>query len=277
MKELFTPSHLPPRPSHPVPPSPINRPTIIPSQLIPPPTFPHRACRPRLRIITTSPPPIRPILRKPLPIHLHDVGLVNYPGLVKSAPLYYPSHDIQPCTNNITFAESQEEYGLLVQVHSPDYTVQVDSTPHLAIENKAPRRKRRFSDKFRHIFSHFPHRHHLQPTDHTLIHDSSKTNPILPSHTPPKRPARSPGTASFLIHRHLPTLPSSPTSTSPIIVNNLAPPELEISHFSNPTTCSSGRSVSDTGVSVISRGSARVKGRRVLDRWEGGNGGVCLI
>jgi hypothetical protein len=245
------------------------------------PSFPPRASRPKLRIVTTAPEAIR----RSIFIYPPDPTQHVYRPLVKTAPLYRPSTVATAAylkNDNMSGAAREcgpDIGGLVVQVES-----HVSTDP--PISPRLPKasgisHKQRLSDKFRSMISHIVRR---EP--------AAIQNPLDGGRTPaeegsiqrhlftPVRLARSPGTASFMIHRHLPSLPVSPCLTISS-TDHIAALRMQISHFSNPTTVtttssSAGRSVSNSLVEVVSpslspksKTSMLVRGRRASDKWNG--------
>jgi len=262
------------------------------------PSFPPRASRPKLRIITTSPVPYRPAIRRPIPIYppnhkqMKDADF----GFAKSAPLFLPAQSIEQSQwKGLESMQMSEDHGgLVVHVYSspaqPSDTEIIDTETGDQVTSKRPNdkgHKRRLSDKFKSIFSHITRHNPPTAPDHHPLQMSE--NQARREHLIPTRPPRSPGTASFLVHRHIPSLPASPSlKGSTYSRQTLAPPGYEFSHFSNPTTTSSSatRSLSDsyvtgtgTGMSHSPSGSVQsgksmvVRGGRVLDKWNGGRWG----
>ena len=124
--------------------------------------------------------------------------------------------------------------------------------------------RRKLSNKFKSLFSAL----HLKKGDRIPFVQPEMLSSLATNDSAevlaPIRPHRSPGTASFLISRHLaphPTLPTSAHSSSTAFSISSRPTfadkrrlwfdsRLEISHFSNPTTLSSATpSVSERSVS----------------------------
>lgn len=243
--------------------------------------------RPPLRIITNAPVGIK----RPQPI--------RNAGVMKSAPLYLPPnvqlHD--PAPKVVDWLNDPEE----VDDHEDEFgdkpgrlVVRVDP-PAKAPQSQPFKQghKRRLSDKFKNLFSAL----HLKKDDRipilrpeNLVFQPQTAN-LNPSEDEnevrrwiPTRPHRSPGTASFLVTRHLAPNPEMPESAHPSCSSSsttlstasrptwaesqrlyLAPPTYDVSHFSNPTTLSSatttGRSVSS---SVVERSPGEISSRMGL-------------
>lgn len=249
-----------PRPSHPTPSKALRH-----HHLLPHPAAEKSLQRPHLRIIT-HPTTVPVGIRKPVPI--------RHPALVKSAPLYVPM--IPPTYPSFSYpCDWQSDHypppAVVLHVSTPSH-------PHKchAVGNKNDARghKRRLSDKFRNLFSAlhlkketrialtqpFPPKVYSEPR--TVGNHATQVVTVT-SPLPPARPYRSPGTASFLVTRHLPRsdTPDSDRSASTAVSHasrivfdrkqrlHLVPPGMDISHFSDPSTLESasdetGRSVS---------------------------------
>lgn len=270
-----------PRPSHPAPTTALSPPlmkALSPSHLQ----------RPKLRIITDS-SQIPPGVRRPVPI--------RHPALVKTAPLLArPVAETFPSTAKVKAWQAQLREDIL-DVSLPFTTfsdhIVSPSPPHPPPPAKArpfvPQKKghtRRLSDKFKNLFSVL----HMKKDDRIPI-ILQNDEPIAPGQLDenngrraiPTRPHRSPGTASFLVTRHLapdPSLPNSAgtSSTAFSIASKphfaektrlyLAPYGMEQSHFSDPTTLesateTSGRSIS-SGV-VLEKSPGALYDRMGLD------------
>jgi len=129
-------------------------------------------------------------------------------------------------------------------------------------------RKRRLSDRFRNLFSGMimrmkspPSRQADFPSDlkYNIPSDEGGATPVeaCSASSPPPRPYRSPGTASFLVTRQY--VPLSGASASQSITSStgtgvqreragevyLAPPWVDISHFSSPSTLQSTLNASE--------------------------------
>lgn len=249
-----------PRPSHPTPTTALSPPIPLPIHAT------WQPQRPKLRIIT-DPEQIPAGVRRPVPI--------RHPALVKTAPiLAHPIAETYPPIYKVQAWQAQVYHNNLIP-SIPTMTLSTSSpSPPAPPPPKAPASEakkkghsRKLSDKFKNLFSAL----HIKKDDRIPIilqNDEILTDEIYDENTGrrdvPTRPHRSPGTASFLVTRHLApksSIPSSAHSSStafsmaskPSFAEKrrlyLAPYGMEESHFSNPTTLdsatgSSGRSIS---------------------------------
>jgi hypothetical protein len=236
------------RPSHPSPSTALHHPDRFPS------SQQHRVPpgRPSLRIIT-QPASFQARFARPLP--------VRHPGLVKSAPLYAALIPIthSPPEDQI-YCQFHHEYNCsptMIVHESSLLQPNPDSRRVSAGETDRKGHKRRFSDRFKHIVAalHLKKGSRTPSTQTSSYDDSSEmtnNDTAVPGDTlpaPPARPYRSPGTASFLVTRHLHGA-STPASTRsshssvtavtlarrrPFVDKRelLAPPGIDISHFSD--------------------------------------------
>ncbi|ORY24125.1 hypothetical protein BCR39DRAFT_336088 [Naematelia encephala] len=198
--------------------------------------------RPQLRINTSLPSPIpraipnQPPLRRPIPI--------RHPGLVGTAPpsssrLHRSSpraaHPYQPAHPHREMAVMNTGYTLHVISpppeidHAPDLDLDLDLSP----TQPSRGHRRTLSNKLKTLLHLYPTKRNVLPTL-----DSSFLAPDSPQ---PRRPHRSPGTASYMVSRQVAS--ASTTSTFSIVskpswAEKVSIPEL-ISHFSNPTTVTS--------------------------------------
>ena len=284
--------NLPARPSHPSPHKAARHGLhAVPPGAIKPPGHLHKPpSRPRLRIITND----TPILRVPLARH--------HPGMIKTAPLAFSAptdallsfiFPAKPTANdtatihcdNDDIADNQAITVRPDQAFLPPPPRQ--SAHYPPSRNGAGRHgghvthKRKLSDKFKSLFSAL----HLKKDDcipffqpDLLSTTSSRNGSVeILALKNPLRPHRSPGTASFLVSRHLTPDPSLPTSahSSSTAFSTVSRPtfaerrklyfdsRLEISHFSNPTSLASA-----TGSGTGRSASSSV----VLDKSPGGLG-----
>lgn len=203
--------------------------------------------RPQLRIITSLPPPIL----RPIP--------TRQPALIKSAPLRVPP---SPDAPGPPLKAADREAAILSA--GGKVTVQVFSPP-LKPSPEVRVHRRRFSEKFKSLFSHL----------HVWRELPTKSEAVMMLHDAPDRPHRSPGTASFVVTRRSDfSMPRSAGSSSHFSIasrptwaeiqklvstrsarstgssekrmssGHLGPPGVGVSHFSTPTTLPSGSSAS---------------------------------
>lgn len=223
--------------------------------------------RPKLRIITDLLPAYRSV-RRPIAI--------RHPALVKSAPLMAPD-----VTQTLPLADRYHWQRIEAQ-QMHQVPIIIATSPDKPPPPTRPARqghKRTFSDKFKNLFSAL----HLKKEDRITFsqpdqlglysdgQDENRARKLLL-----RRPHRSPGTASFLVSRHLAPasdLPISATSSSTAFsisgrpssaVKRYLDPhfDMDISHFSNSTTLASTNASSARSVSsgmVLKKSLGRVR------------------
>lgn len=245
-----------------------------------------RPARPQLRIVTDLPP---------LGFGIKQPIAVRHPTLVKSAPLYAPAlTQTFPSLVNVRGWQWELYPGephpdtLIINASSPRRLPQLHER-HPRLSNNSRGKKghaRRLSDKFKNMLSSF----HLKKDDkvdkadrpyHPVKMDKVPVirlggAAIIPENLRdenkarkgrPIRPHRSPGTASFLVTRHLESVPSPPASTSSsstafsiALKPTFAEKQrvylgtrdgVDVSHFSNPTTIASEMSSAKRSASCV--------------------------
>jgi hypothetical protein len=246
------------------------------------PAFPPRAFRPRLRITTA--------LLNPSPVAIHRPIPICPPGnwgyqtqTVKSAPLLLPiqsfEHSDGEGTQSNPFQSGAENND---QPRPTRVGLRLTDGPKHSNKETAEGHKSCLSTKLRSLLANLVRRN--QP----LTNDPPPDENISRREGPPapSRPLRCPGTARFLVHRHLPSSPACPlssTSTSghPGVFPrrlHIAAPTLQIRHSSNSimTATSGTRSIAVSAVESVKSSaycsrSVSANGCRILGERHGGD------
>jgi hypothetical protein len=234
-----------------------------------------------LRIITTFPDPV-----------IHRPIAIRHPALIKSAPLFARRGQKQrPHADNgkrnreiVVFALPFDEGENAARRAAGDKqeareVEEVAEIGEIRREQGFKGHRRRLSDKFKSLLAF---RREAQPVFEDTAGEALLAPPV--EVTLPSRPYRSPGTASFLVSRDLPSAtepdavsasgssPSHTYSTSTATTSTgatatlltatthvartayLAPPAVDVSHFSDPSSpASSASSATSAGEDVQRR------------------------